>query len=269
MRNNLLYATVYISLIFVLHNTASAVKINSLQVPEAIRLGFPVVLDCDYTIEEEAADGLVVKWYFNKTQVPIYQWIPTRRPQDFGILKGRLNLEYSASKDINSVHRALHIMKPGLDLSGEYTCSVSTFNGEDVKSKKMLVYAPQKNIELKQTLIDETVQVSCIAEGVYPAPNMTLLAGNSLVNDSVVTVQERGGLYNIKASGNVSVLDAPEEFSCELHIPQANYSVRIEAVYYPQNGAAQLKSTTVLFLWEFMLLAAYVMRLSFEGARFL
>lgn len=50
---------------------------------------------------------------------------------------------------------------------------------EDVISANLdFVSAPQKNIELKQTLIDETVQVSCIAEGVYPAPNMTLLAGN-------------------------------------------------------------------------------------------
>lgn len=56
-----------------------------------------------------------------------------------GILKGRLNLNYSASRDINSVHRALHIIQPGPDLSGNYTCTVSTLNGEDSKTKGMLV----------------------------------------------------------------------------------------------------------------------------------
>lgn len=56
-----------------------------------------------------------------------------------GILKGRLNLEYTASKDTNSVHRALHIIEPGPDLSGNYTCLVSTFRSEDRKTKRMLV----------------------------------------------------------------------------------------------------------------------------------
>lgn len=53
------------------------------------------------------------------------------------------------------------------------------------------------------------------------------------MNDSVVTTQKKGGLYNIKATANVPALVGPEEFSCELHIPQANYTVRKEAIYYP------------------------------------
>jgi hypothetical protein len=57
-----------------------------------------------------------------------------------GILKGRLDLEYSASTDTNSVHRALHIIQPGPDLSGDYTCFVSTFSSEDRKTKRMLVF---------------------------------------------------------------------------------------------------------------------------------
>lgn len=61
-----------------------AVKITKLAVPEVIRSGRPVVLDCDYTLEEAVDEGLVVKWYFNQTPTPIYQWIPNRRPQDFG-----------------------------------------------------------------------------------------------------------------------------------------------------------------------------------------
>lgn len=44
---------------------------------------------------------------------------------------------------------------------------------------------------------------------------------------------ERGGLFDIKAAAEIPSLEAPEEFSCELHIPQANYTVRKEAIYYP------------------------------------
>lgn len=57
-----------------------------------------------------------------------------------GPLKGRLNLEYEASVDANSIHRALHIPEPGPDLSGNYTCSVSTFQSEDIRTKNMLVF---------------------------------------------------------------------------------------------------------------------------------
>ncbi|VEN51280.1 unnamed protein product, partial [Callosobruchus maculatus] len=116
-----------------------SVKINRLQVPEIAQLGESVVLDCDYTLEESKDEGLVVKWFFNEIPTPIYQWIPDKRPQEIGILKGRLNLNYSASKDTRTIHRALHILSTGPDLSGNYTCLVSTFNSEDRKTKSMLV----------------------------------------------------------------------------------------------------------------------------------
>ncbi|KAG5880128.1 hypothetical protein JTB14_037360 [Gonioctena quinquepunctata] len=126
-------------LIIGLLETVLSVRINRLQVPEIAQLGDPVVLDCDYTLEESLDDGLVVKWFFNEKPTPIYQWIPKTKPREMGILKGRLNLDYSASEDTNSVHRALHIIEPGPDLSGNYTCMVSTFRGEDIKTKRMLV----------------------------------------------------------------------------------------------------------------------------------
>lgn len=53
-----------------------AVKINKLQVPAVIKHGAPVVLDCDFTLEDTDQD-LVVKWFFNRTnQTLVYQWIP-------------------------------------------------------------------------------------------------------------------------------------------------------------------------------------------------
>ncbi|KAJ3644094.1 hypothetical protein Zmor_026767 [Zophobas morio] len=55
----------------------------------------------------------------------------------------------------------------------------------------------------------------------------------SEVNSSKVTVLERAGLFDIRATAEVPSLNGPEEFSCELRIPQANYTVRKEAIYYP------------------------------------
>ncbi|KAH0810286.1 hypothetical protein GEV33_012505 [Tenebrio molitor] len=120
-------------------NFGTGVKINKLQVPEVIKHGASVILDCDFTLEDREED-LVVKWYFNKNKTLVYQWIPALKPQGLGILKDRLNLEYAASVDANSVHRALHILKAVPDLSGDYTCSVSTLQSEDIRTKSMLVF---------------------------------------------------------------------------------------------------------------------------------
>ncbi|KAK4875431.1 hypothetical protein RN001_011853 [Aquatica leii] len=220
-------------LVFVILDVTLGVRINKLQVPEVTHIGNPVVLDCDYSWEETKDEGLVVKWYFNEEKIPVYQWIFSYNLLS-GILKGRLNLEYSVSQDKNSKHRALHITKPGPDLSGDYTCLVSSFNNEDRRTKSMLVFVPEKNLDLRQQRIDEEIlQVLCSAEGVFPKPDMSLLMGSSEVNGSLVTVEERDGLFDIKARANIPALVSPEEFSCELRIPKANYTVRKEAVYYP------------------------------------
>lgn len=123
-----------------------SVKINELRVPEVIRRGTAAILDCDYTLED-AMDhsGLVVKWYFNDQSRPVYQWIPgTKKPQGLGVLRDKLNLDYRASKDARTWHRALHIPEPSADMSGDYTCVVSTFGDEDRQTKRMLVFGKFK-----------------------------------------------------------------------------------------------------------------------------
>ncbi|CAG9827020.1 unnamed protein product [Diabrotica balteata] len=161
-------------MVIALVDFGTGVKINRLEVPEVIKHGDPVTLDCDFTLEDNDQD-LVVKWFFNKTLV--YQWIPgtKKRPQGLGILKDRLNLEYAASVDANSRHRALHIWKAGPDLSGDYTCSVSTLQSEDIETKSMLVLDVEK--EQSQTVclkeqenkpVDDTYHE---AQEVTPAEN--------------------------------------------------------------------------------------------------
>uniref|UniRef100_T1HBN1 Ig-like domain-containing protein n=1 Tax=Rhodnius prolixus TaxID=13249 RepID=T1HBN1_RHOPR len=123
------------------HLGGEGLKIRKLQVPTVVQNGTQssVVLDCDYILEPEA-NGLVVKWFFNDHPNPVYQWIPNKRPQDLGVLKGKLNLDYRASDDESKVHRALQIINPTIELSGEYRCVVSTFDDEAADSKKMVIF---------------------------------------------------------------------------------------------------------------------------------
>jgi hypothetical protein len=123
------------------------IQIKDLRVPPAVRnnSGLATLLDCEYTLkpDEIASDsysGLVVKWYFNNSPSPVYQWIPGQKPQDLGILKGKLDVTHRASNNGATMHRALYILNPTTELSGEYKCLVSTFSDEDFMTKKMVVF---------------------------------------------------------------------------------------------------------------------------------
>ncbi|EEB11936.1 hypothetical protein Phum_PHUM145910 [Pediculus humanus corporis] len=66
----------------------NCLQINELIVPNVVENGSKsaVVLDCDYSINNSET-GLVVKWFLNDGDTPVYQWIPPQRPQDLGKLK--------------------------------------------------------------------------------------------------------------------------------------------------------------------------------------
>jgi hypothetical protein len=105
------------------------------------------VLDCEYELNEEENATiqnnpgiLVVKWFFNNDPAAVYQWIHSKKPQGLGVLHGKLNLEYRTSEDNATMYRALKIINPTTELSGEYKCTVSTFNDERSQTKKMIIY---------------------------------------------------------------------------------------------------------------------------------
>ncbi|XP_030754206.1 uncharacterized protein LOC115880997 [Sitophilus oryzae] len=249
-------------LVWVVTNLGDAVKINKLRVPDIIKHGSQAILDCDFTLDDSETD-LVVKWYFNKSLV--YQWIPgtKNRPQSLGVLKDRVNLEYQASPDANSKHRAIHIVRTGPDLSGDYTCSVSTMESEDRQTKGMLVLVSEKYFELKRLKADEGfIRVQCRADGIYPAPLISLHSQQREIPEAAVESRKLNHLYEISAQVTMPELERPEEFSCKLHIPQANYTTRRETVFYP--GLASATSNNY-WLTISMSLVSCIMGLHYLG----
>lgn len=90
-----------------------------------------LILDCEYEIDA-GEQGFVLKWLLNNHM--IYQWIPTRTPFAVSSFKGLLNTTYRASEDDQHRHRAMAVTRPMWNISGEYACSVHTFQSEDKKS---------------------------------------------------------------------------------------------------------------------------------------
>lgn len=100
-----------------------------------------VVLDCEYTYNENDI-RLVVKWFFENNLEPVYQWIPElNRRHTSGVLKDRLDMDFVVSTaDAYSRFRALRIPKPSTELSGKYTCLVTSLAGQDSREQIMTVF---------------------------------------------------------------------------------------------------------------------------------
>lgn len=263
---------VYSILLLTLFCFASGVygiQITALRVPTEIRNGSgkDTVLDCEYTLrsDELAADsGLVIKWFFNNSPAPVYQWIPGQRPQDLGILRGRLNLNYRASNHDATMHRALCIVNPTTELSGEYKCAVSTFTDEDFMIKRMIVFATAKRVDFIQRKQDlENVNISCRGFGLYPEPKVTLYKGadrnKEQLQGVIVETSSKRGHYDISATILLADqdLNTSTDFHCELRIPGTTYVTSKSLQYYPgrlenipggTDGAAATKGSIVPLL---------------------
>lgn len=85
---------------------------------------------------------LVVKWFFEDNLEPIYQWIPElNRRHTSGVLKDRLDMDFVVNTaDAYSRFRALRIPKPSTELSGKYTCLVTSLAGQDSREQFMTVF---------------------------------------------------------------------------------------------------------------------------------
>lgn len=92
------------------------VKIRHLRIPDVVLNGTeqPVILDCDYVLDMPATtSGLVVKWFFNNHPAPVYQWIFNKKPQDLGVLKGKVNLNYKATNEESTMYRFVYAFISG------------------------------------------------------------------------------------------------------------------------------------------------------------
>ncbi|XP_056638560.1 uncharacterized protein LOC130446363 isoform X1 [Diorhabda sublineata] len=203
----------------------SSVKITQLIVPEIVTANTPTILDCDYTIDDPSEENLVVKWFFNDN-ILVYQWIVGRQPISIGILRKRVDLNHTVNSNQNQLYRALRIMNPTPELTGNYTCVVSSPRSEDSQKKQMIVLVPPSSFDLELVLIESrNYEIRCIAKGVFPIPNITIRLGERLLNDTTVIVMPNNNAFDVTAKSTIYIDKEEKDFSCQLNIPQTTYSV--------------------------------------------
>ncbi|XP_065297066.1 uncharacterized protein [Dermacentor albipictus] len=244
--------TVFLVMLFLLRGFCCAVTIRRLLVPRWVQNGTetPAVLDCEYVYNENDLK-LVVKWFFNDGPEPVYQWIPEMRLREaFGVLQGRLDEAFSVnSRDVYSQYRAIRILRPTWELSGKYTCMVTSLAGQDVRHQDMTIFVPTKSFSFNYSSstpgsahqsrshsAENALRLLCVARGTYPRPELSLFLIKGAKRRSAdeagfrtfttTTVEE--GLFDVVLHADMpdsQVSSLADLFECILEIPHSNYAL--------------------------------------------
>ncbi|KAG4080615.1 hypothetical protein HA402_006216 [Bradysia odoriphaga] len=240
---------------------AIAVKIDTLKVPAEYildNLENPevLILDCEYDLPADE-NGFVLKWFFNEQL--IYQWISLAQPRFYvnSMIRNHIDANYTASEHMHHKHRALAITKPILSMTGNYTCSVGTFESEDKRSRHLQIIIPESDFQLKvEEAKDESgdINFECFAQDVYPEPKLTISVGN--VNQtssgfvSQTKLDEKNGLWDITIYGRLKQTETtinPSDIHCLLYIPTTSYT-KLKDVSQFTNQSSNLSAPTAIIL---------------------
>ncbi|XP_058826823.1 uncharacterized protein LOC131686846 [Topomyia yanbarensis] len=209
-----------------------------------------LILDCEYEIDAHEK-GFVLKWYFNGKL--IYQWIPPRRsPLGFTAMKYQVNRSYTVSDEEMHKHRALALIRPLKNFTGEYACAVSTFQSEDTRSASMLVIVPESNFVLKyhNSDISNLVTVLCSVYGIFPIPILSLwINEHQLDNVSSNVLLTQTELYDSLISIQLVLYESiqPDDVvKCMLGINGTEYSKTKETVFIDVNSQPVIEHNSVL-----------------------
>ncbi|XP_067138437.1 uncharacterized protein [Centruroides vittatus] len=222
-----------------------AVEIRRISVPKWVQNGTDsVILDCEYVYNENDI-RLVVKWFFNDNLEPVYQWIPELNMRHTsGILQGRLDLNFSVNTvDAYSRYRALKVLNPTTELSGKYTCLVTSLAGQDSREQNMTVYVPAATFDVNYIETGKDLNLTCEAQGLYPRPNLRLYllsSGETMRQqlEAKKTVEKQShGVYNIQLHRMIPSLGLQKSegsvFECQLEIQGSTYTSTKRIAYYP------------------------------------
>lgn len=115
-----------------------------------------------------------------------------------------IDTNYTASDDDMQRHRALAIIKPMKNMTGEYTCQVGSYKTDDKRVKYLQMIVPESDLKLKidelpDSEVGDELSIECIAKNIYPEPKLTILY---VKNDSRILVS----VYSIRDPCNLFVV---------------------------------------------------------------
>lgn len=111
-----------------------------------------LILDCDYHYDS-IDEKLVVRWFYNDSPEPVYQWIPESDSRYVSeLLKEYFDMNFQIGDDRFKKYRAIRLMPFGslqsnnghttfpMHLAGNYTCVISSIMSQDSKKGSIVFY---------------------------------------------------------------------------------------------------------------------------------
>lgn len=240
IKNNskMMKAVFYFGLIFTAASItfSGAVDITNFQVPNSYILDDdktkPLILDCAYDISPNET-GLVVKWLFNGLN--IYQWIINQKPFALGVMKKHIDTTYSPSSEKNDQYRAISITNPQWNMTGNYTCSVQTFQGVSKKTSELKIIKPESDFKLAAEVDKELddLDVTCSVEDIFPPPHLAILINGVQLSTEIKAEKDTKGPFDVTATSKKALdeIESPATVTCILTIPGTDYEKREETVF--------------------------------------
>lgn len=119
-----------------------------------IDMAKPILFDCDYNYKQDEDLKLTVRWFKNKEPEPFYQWLPELNVRHFADwIRPLVNQSFvSDPLDPLKRYRSILIKRLSMNLTGTYTCSVSSLADQDSKSGSLIVYQPPKQFTFEHKI---------------------------------------------------------------------------------------------------------------------
>lgn len=127
----------------------------------------PILFDCDYDYQPEKDERLSIRWFKNKESEPFYQWLPELGSRYFADwIKPLVNMTFvSDPHDPMKRYRSLLIRRLSMNLTGAYTCVVSSFDGQDSRQSSLVMYQPPKQFTFEHKIYPPPPQSSMMLMG--------------------------------------------------------------------------------------------------------
>lgn len=90
-----------------------------------------------------------------------------------------IDTNYTASDNEMQRHRALAIIKPMKNMTGEYSCQVGSYTNEDRRVQHLQMIVPETHFYLNVGKPfgngGNNLSIECAAKNIYPEPKLTIL----------------------------------------------------------------------------------------------
>ena len=116
----------------------SSLEITSLSIPSYREKGQNISFHCDYNVDRSKVAELDIKWYIGSSPSPFMVFLPhlQKEPQ---VVEPRFREKIVFSDGV--VGSGFMMVNVTTDMSGVYTCKVSTNTEERIRRKRVTVYS--------------------------------------------------------------------------------------------------------------------------------